>query len=83
MKQLRVTLNLGENMKIYVQVLTSSIKSKIWLSHVLVLLTTAKKWTKIRNARAGRAKLLFLALNMQICDVLVVLTFAVAKAPYR
>ena len=25
-----------------------------------VLLTTAKKWTKVKNARAGRAKLLFL-----------------------
>ena len=30
-----------------------------WLFNV-VLLTTAKKWTKGENARAGRAKLLFL-----------------------
>ena len=28
--------------------------------HVVALLTTAKKWTKVKNARAGRAKLLFL-----------------------
>ena len=27
---------------------------------VVVLQTTAKKWTKVKNARAGRAKLLFL-----------------------
>ena len=30
------------------------------LFHVVVLLTTATKWTKVKNARAGRAKLLFL-----------------------
>ena len=28
--------------------------------------TTAKKWTKVKNARAGRAKLLFCPLNIQI-----------------
>ena len=53
-------LNLGEQMKIYRQVLTSLIKPQIWLFHVVVLLTTAKKWTKVKNARVERAKLLFL-----------------------
>ena len=28
--------------------------------------TTAKKWTKVKNARAGRAKLLVCPLNIQI-----------------
>ena len=51
-------LNLGEKMVIYPQVLTLFIKPKIWLFHVVVLLTTAKKWTKVKNARARRAKLL-------------------------
>ena len=53
-------LNLGQKMKIYPQVMTLSIKPQIWLFHVVVLLTTAKKWTKVKNARAGRARLLFL-----------------------
>ena len=39
-------LNLGEKMKIYPQVLTFFIKPQIWLFHVVVLLTTAKKRTK-------------------------------------
>ena len=47
-------------MKIYPQVLTFFVKPKTWLFHVVVLLTTATKWTKVKNARAGRAKLLFL-----------------------
>ena len=51
-------LNLGKKMKIY-QLLTSLIKPQIWLFHVVVLLTTAKKWTQVKNARAGRAKLFF------------------------
>ena len=46
-------LNLGEKMTFF-------IKPQIWLFHVVVLLTTAKKWTKVKNASAGRAKLLFL-----------------------
>ena len=50
---------LGEKMKIYLQVLTLSIKLQIWQFHV-VLQTTAKKWTKMKNARAEGAKLLFL-----------------------
>ena len=53
-------LNLGEEMKVYPQVLTLFMNPQIWLFHVVVLLTTAKKWTKVKNARAGRAKLLFL-----------------------
>ena len=35
-------------------------KPQIWLFHVVVLQTTAKKWTKVKNARVERAKLLFL-----------------------
>ena len=53
-------LNLVKKMKIYPQVMTLFIKPQIWLPHVVVLLTTAKKWTKVKNACAGRAKLLFL-----------------------
>ena len=60
-KQIPVTLNLGEKMKISLQVLTSSVKPQIWPFQVVVLLTTAKKWAKMRHARAERAKLLFLA----------------------
>ena len=56
----RVNVALGEKMKIYPQELTFFIKPKTWLFHVVVWLTTAKKWTKVKNARAGRAKLLFL-----------------------
>ena len=52
--------NVGEKMKIYPQVLKFFKKPQIWLFHVVVLLTTAKKWTKVKKARAGRAKLLFL-----------------------
>ena len=44
----------------YPQVLTSSINPQIWLFHVVVLLTTATKWTKMKNARAERAKILLL-----------------------
>ena len=51
-------LNFGENMKIYLPMLTFSIKPQIWLFYVVVLQTTAKKWTKLKNARVGRAKLL-------------------------
>ena len=47
-------------MKIYPQVLTFFVKPNTWLFHVVVLLTTATKWTKVKNAREGRAKLLFL-----------------------
>ena len=33
--------------------LTSFIKPQMWLFHVVVLQMTAKKWTKVKNARAG------------------------------
>ena len=52
---------LGEKMKVYPQLLTFFIKPQIWLFHVAVLLTTAKKWTKVKNAGTERAKLLFLS----------------------
>ena len=55
-----MALNLEEKMKIYPRVLTFFIKPQIWLFHVVVLQTTAKKWAKVKNARAERAKLLFL-----------------------
>ena len=63
MTLVETALNLGERLKIYPQVLTFFIKLQISSFHVVVLLTTAKKWTKIKNARAGRAKLLFLPTN--------------------
>ena len=47
-------------MKIYVHVLTFSVTPQTWLFYVVVLLTTARKLTKRKNARAGRAKLLLL-----------------------
>ena len=53
--------NSGREMKIYPEVLTFFIKPQTWLFHVAVLLTTAKKWSKVKNARAGRANLLFLS----------------------
>ena len=42
-------LNLGEKMKNYPQVLTFFIKPQPCLFHVAVLLTTAKKWTKVKR----------------------------------
>ena len=57
---IRVKLNLGEKMKIISPMATSSLEPQIWLFHIIVLLTTAKNWTKMKNAHAGRAKLLFL-----------------------
>ena len=47
-------------MEVYPLVPTFFMKPQVWLFHVVVLLTTAKKWTKVKNARAGRAKLSFL-----------------------
>ena len=60
MTLVRTVLNLGQKMKTYPQVLTFFVKPHIWLFHVAVLQTTAKKWTKVKNACAGHAKLLFL-----------------------
>ena len=59
-KTLVGAFNLGEKMKIYPKVLTFFKKPEIWLCHVVVFLTTAKKRTKLKNARAGRANLLLL-----------------------
>ena len=52
-------LNLGQNMK-KKKNLTFFTKPQFWLFHVAVLQSTAKKWTKVKNVRAGRVKLLFL-----------------------
>ena len=71
-------LNLGKKMKIYHQLLTSLINPQIRLFQVVLLLTTAKKWTQVKNARAGRAKHFFGSLNMQICDVLVAVAVVIA-----
>ena len=51
---------IGEKMKIYPLVLTFFIKPQTWLFHAVVLLTTAKKWTKVKNEHAEHAMLLFL-----------------------
>ena len=61
MKPLRAELNLGEKNENLSPSADVLIKPQIWLFHVVVLLTTAKKWTKMKNARAERAKLLFLS----------------------
>ena len=42
-------------------VLTSSTQPEIWSIHVVVRTGTTKKCTKMKNARAGRAELLFFA----------------------
>ena len=55
-------LNLEEKMKIYPQVLAFFIKPPIWLFHVVVLLTTAEKLTKVKNARARAYKAIVFAL---------------------
>ena len=47
-------LNLEEKVKIYPQVLTFFIKAQI----VVLLQTTAKKWTKVKNARASACKVI-------------------------
>ena len=68
-------LNLGGKMKIYPQVLKSLIKPQFWVFHVVVLQTTAKKWTKMKHARVGRGKLLFLSLKKA--------SFTVASFPWQ
>ena len=51
------------------QVLTSSTHPQIWSIHVVVTRTrTAKKCTKMQNARAGRAELLFLLIKLIITN---------------
>ena len=53
-------------------VLTSSTQPEIWSIHVLVWTRTAKKCTKLKNAHAGRAELLFLLIRALFCGVPVV-----------
>ena len=54
-------LNLGQNMKKKKKKnMTSFTKPQFWLFHVAVLQSTAKKWKKVKNVRAGRVKLLLL-----------------------
>ena len=69
-------LNFVEKMKIYPRVLTFFIMPQIWLCHVVVLLTTAKKRTKVKSASAGRAKLY--PPKIKICDVLIAVFVVVA-----
>ena len=61
----------GEKMKIYLQVLTLSIYPQIWLFQVVVLQTTAKKWTKVKSQVQRVWSYCFCPLNMQICEGLV------------
>ena len=56
----RTALNLEEKMKSYPQAMTFFIKPQIWIFNDVVLQATARKWTKVKNARAERAKILFL-----------------------
>ena len=51
--------NRGENENFNLQGLTYFIKPEIWLFHVVVLQTTAKKWTKVKTSHAGHVKSLF------------------------
>ena len=67
MALVETVLNLREKMQSYPQVLTFFTEPQIWLVHVVVLLTTAKKWTKVKNARAARAKLLFFPTKHRRC----------------
>ena len=67
MALVETVLNLREKMRSYPQVLTFFIEPQIWLVHVVVLLTTAKKWTKVKNVRAARAKLLFFPTKHRRC----------------
>ena len=45
------------------RVLTSSTQPEIWSIHVVGRTRTAKKYTKMKNARARRAELLFLLIR--------------------
>ena len=66
---------LGEKIIIYPRLLRFFLKPQIWLFYVVVLLATAKKWTKAKNARAGRANF---PVIMQICEVLIAVSVVVA-----
>ena len=47
-------------MKIYPQALTFSLKPQLWSFHVVALLTTAKKWTKVKSMHVQSVQLLVL-----------------------
>ena len=55
---------------------------QIWLFHVVVLLTTAKKWTKMKNARTEDAKLLFFPPKYANMLRFFAVAVVVANAPY-
>ena len=62
----------GRKLKILGHALTSSTQPEIWSIHRVVVRTRrAKKCTKMKNARAGRAELLFLLIELLFCGVLV------------
>ena len=54
---------LEKNIQICACVLTFSVKLEKWSFHVAYLPRTGKKCTEIKQAREGRAKLLFLAIK--------------------
>ena len=56
-----MALHLGEKMKIYPQVATFVIKPQNWLFYVVVLLATAKKWTKVKNRTCRACKAIVFA----------------------
>ena len=59
MTQVGTALNLrGENENLSTNADFLHLRPKIWPFHVVVLHTTLKKWTKVKNARTGPAKLL-------------------------
>ena len=83
-----MALNLGERMKIYLQVPTFSIKPQIWRVHVGFFADDGKEKEMHKNEKCTcrACKLLsycFCPLNMQICDVLVAVAVVFAKAPLR
>ena len=65
MNDLEVTL------KVCRHVLTSSTQLQNRSFHGVNMTRTAAKCTKMKNARAKRAKLLFSWSNLRICDILV------------
>ena len=65
---------LKENTKMYPPSFTFSKIRRTWLFHFVVLQRTAKKCTKIYNARA---QLLFCSLNLLFCSVLVAVAVVV------
>ena len=75
-----MALNLGERMKIYLQVPTFSIKPQIWRVHVGFFADDGKEMDKNEKCTSVQSYCFF-PLNMQICDVLVAVAVVFAKAP--